>query len=83
MRVPANVIRVLLPLLLSFPAAGAHAEAPTFVYETVISGYHLAAGHTVVLDAEGNAYVAARTVDSFGSLLLKIDPSGAVGEIPG
>jgi hypothetical protein len=52
---------------------------PTFVYETIITGYYLASGRGIVVDPNGNAYVIARTIGNENDILLvKLDANGTV-----
>jgi hypothetical protein len=60
-------------------ASIAQADGPTIVYETTVTGYYLAAGHDMVVDGSGNAYVIARTVGNGNDILVvKVDPAGDV-----
>jgi hypothetical protein len=60
-------------------AAAASADQPTFVYQTTVTGYYLASGRDMAVDAGGNAYVVARTIGGGNDILVvKLDPEGDV-----
>jgi hypothetical protein len=68
---------LLLFGLLIIPASAAH--EPTFEYETLIGGFHLASGRDVAVDAAQNAYVISRFVgnrDENNFLVTKLDAAG-------
>jgi len=60
-------------------AAKAPAQEPTFAYETVVPGYHLASGRAMTVDDAGNAYVIGRWVgdqQQSNIVIVKLDPAG-------
>ena len=46
------------------------ADAPSFIYETVVGDYYLASGHGMAVDPDGNAYVIARTIGNGNDILV-------------
>jgi len=57
----------------------AQADAPTFVYETVVDDYDLASRHGMALDPDGNAYVIAGTIGNGNDILvIKVGAQGTV-----
>ncbi len=57
----------------------AHAEEPTFVYETIIPGYYLSFGRDIAVDADGSAYVIASWYEDhvhLDILVTKLAPDG-------
>jgi hypothetical protein len=63
--------------LLAAPASAA--EEPTFEYETLIDGFHLASGRGIAVDSAENAYVISRFVgdrDENNFIVTKLDAAG-------
>jgi len=61
------------------PGIGSSFGEPTFVYQTVVTGYYLASGRGIAVDPDGNAYVIARTIGNENDILVvKLDAEGTV-----
>jgi hypothetical protein len=50
---------------------------PALVYETTVTGFYLASGRQMTVDAQGNAYIAGQAIDAENDIVIvKLDPAG-------
>ncbi|MHC4804586.1 MAG: SBBP repeat-containing protein, partial [Planctomycetota bacterium] len=68
---------VLLTLTCASELQAGFTPQPTLVYETTVTGFYLASGRQMTVDAQGNAYVAGRAIDAENDIVVvKLDADG-------
>ncbi|MHC4272947.1 MAG: SBBP repeat-containing protein [Planctomycetota bacterium] len=74
----ARVMTALVPALACTTALRADlTPEPALVYETTVTGFHLASGRQLTVDPQGNAYVAGQAIDAENDIVVvKLDPDG-------